>query len=192
MAWEPKGLPSVGCAAVEMRERFYNHAYHGATYYSLPGRCMRYPYDQKTALNCCEEWETLPWSPRNERLARTAQEFPTASNESEYIWARGLYDHLGRWIAAADDSTRPRRARHLDIAPRPSADATQPESEPTQQGESSETLPAEAMQRSPPAPPPPPPPPPVRVCRKMDMGGECRRAQDVGKGKCVWHAEPAG
>ena len=40
IAWEPPGLPSVGCAVNEVYKNFYQHAYgENATYFSLPGRC---------------------------------------------------------------------------------------------------------------------------------------------------------
>ena len=43
IAWNPQGLPSVGCAAKEIYDNFYQHAYGDrATYYSIPGRCCNH------------------------------------------------------------------------------------------------------------------------------------------------------
>mmetsp|Transcript_2391 Transcript_2391/g.4911 ORF Transcript_2391/g.4911 Transcript_2391/m.4911 type:complete len:276 (-) Transcript_2391:62-889(-) len=157
-AWSPKGLPSVGCATVEVAHEFYNHSYSGAVYYSLPGRCSLHEYTEKTPDKCCEAWEALPWSAHNEARARAAQPFPYVP-DPDFIWA----NHMP--VNQHGD-----RKRAMDTA------AT------TEQNLSKEH-PHRALGS---------PPPPVRVCTKMDIGGECESSQDVGKGQCTWHAEPAG
>jgi hypothetical protein len=48
IAWLPAGLPSVGCAAKDIYDNWYKHAYGpNATYYSLPGRCYQRPFYSK-------------------------------------------------------------------------------------------------------------------------------------------------
>ena len=51
-SWTPGGLPSVGCTSSEVTHRFYNHAYRGATYFSLPGRCSFLDYTEKDDERC--------------------------------------------------------------------------------------------------------------------------------------------
>lgn len=228
-AWAPKGLPSVGCASVELTHRFYNHSYAGATYYSLPGRCPQFEYDEKTPDNCCDEWEVRPWSPYNEERARSAQPFPYVPDPS-FIWVHagsceGVYnthatDASGdwtcgqriRWLVTNRDLSEATARAHIAAAfpgacglcmpGRGKRNLEEPPPEGTAQGTAADAardatgaMIAPARHPRPPLPPPPSPPPPpaVRLCKRMDMGGECERSGDVGiRNGCTWHAEAAG
>ena len=53
-AWDPPGLPSVGCSTHEIKHTFYNHGYGPtATYYSLPGRCSSRTWSERDS-RCME------------------------------------------------------------------------------------------------------------------------------------------
>lgn len=57
-AWDPPGLPSVGCSTHEIKHTFYNHAYgEHATYYSLPGRCSRRTWKEAKWDDACQRDE---------------------------------------------------------------------------------------------------------------------------------------
>jgi len=57
-AWDPPGLPSVGCSTHEIKHTFYNHGYgEHATYYSLPGRCSSRSWREATHDEACQRDE---------------------------------------------------------------------------------------------------------------------------------------